>query len=187
MSIEARMHFPLTLPARWSQTIPDSVTKQQLDWLAFPGSLTARLKTQGQSFSVTVLGQSQLRCDGAIIGRVGLQRLTVREVLLNIDGVAWVYAQSQWPTDEIADLQGLGQQPLGEVLFMHPQTQRGPIEFAEFSSCDDLSALLAELPTFSQPAQAGQCLARRSVFFYQQAPISVCEVFLPASKVMRDA
>lgn len=150
------------------------------DWLSDSSSLTARLiaKSQGQ-FKVQVVRQ--------IIGVprlnerqvLGMRRPTlalIREVILQGKGEPWVFARSLLPlsslTGSLRHLRKQGNRPLGAFLFSQPQLQRSAIAVARISR--DHAYVPADL-VGNQPLWG-----RRSVFYLQQKPLLVSEVFLPA-------
>ena len=85
---------------------------------------------------------------------------------------ACIYARSYWPevTERDQDwLDELGERPLGDALFTHPQASRGPIEITQ------------------SPAEGG-IWGRRSVFrIAGDAPLLVHEFFLPGLFASPDA
>lgn len=163
-----------------------SITRQQRpnpalqDWLGDSGSLTARLIGQSDGdFNVRVVRQ--------IIGRPTLneRRLLgmkqpalalIREVILLGRNEPWVFARSILPltslTGSLRHLRKQNNRPLGAFLFSQPQLQRSPIAVARISR--DHAYVPGDLA-------ANQSLwGRRSVFYLQQKPLLVSEVFLPA-------
>jgi chorismate--pyruvate lyase len=71
-------------------------------------------------------------------------------------------------------VRGLGNKPLGELLFSHPLVVRRPLHY---------KALHAHHPLYRSavPGDAPERLwARRSLFTLHGAPLLVTEVFLPA-------
>ncbi len=152
------------------------------DWLFATGSLTARLKTHCTEFRVEVLGQEIISCseleanDDIAAG----EQVLVREVLLYCDNKPQVFARSLLPlkslTGEEQNLAQLGEQPLGQVLFNHPDLIRKGIEVACFNQSSSLFTLIKQLGLPIIPVWG-----RRSVFVLNNKPIMVAEVFLPES------
>ncbi|MDD2883674.1 MAG: chorismate lyase [Dechloromonas sp.] len=154
------------------------------DWLLEPASLTRRCQRYCTEFRVRVLTQGRQagHCDES---RPGRQR--VREVLLECDGQAVIFAHSVLSTARGGPLgrwfARLGQRSLGSLLFSHPGFQRGAIELTRLDSRQALHgrverALGQSLPTL---------WARRSRHAYGQDSVLVTEVFLPTIQQLSDS
>lgn len=140
------------------------------DWLTARGSLTKKLSQAAQApITVQVLSQGIGQ-----ISRVEAQwlqqphrRISIRHVMLCVDGEPWVFARSLLPLSQRHPLyrawQGLGRQALGHVLFNLPGVTRGALYHCR----------PAQLPLKT-------LWGRASCFSYQGAPLLVCEHFLPA-------
>ncbi|HSC66847.1 MAG TPA: chorismate lyase [Cellvibrio sp.] len=166
---------------------PQRPHPQLQDWLLDSGSLTARLiaKSDGQ-FRVRVLRQfiGVPRLDERQI--LGMQRSTlalVREVILYGEDQPWVFARSLLPlaslTGSLRHLRKQNNRPLGAFLFSQPQLTRSPIALARISR--DHTYVPGEL------MGAEPLWGRRSVFYLEQKPLLVSEVFLPAFVARLDA
>ena len=150
-------------------------------WLLDQGSLTARLiEHSQQQFSVQLLRQDWGQ---AFTGEYRLlqsplrQKMLVREVILQGAGQPWVYARSLVP---ITSLQGrlkalkhLDNRPLGALLFQDPSMQRGPIQVAQLQPAHNY------LPPDVTTEPGSPLWGRRSVFYLDEQPLMVSEVFLP--------
>ncbi|MGI9274863.1 MAG: chorismate--pyruvate lyase family protein [Endozoicomonas sp.] len=173
------------LPWQPKQIQAHDIPQPWRHWLLDSGSLTRRLKAQCHEFSVEVLNHDwamPTASEQAFLG-CNNQRASIREVLLITDGIPRVFARSVLPESSLTSanhkLLELGNRPLGEFLFNHPSMQRGPIE-------------IAELPArqFNQyPGITKYChesaWGRRSLFYLNDKPISVCEVFLPMAETLQ--
>lgn len=156
---------------------PDAPTAPLLDWLTDQGSLTQRLTAAGNGdFAVELLTQTQApaRADeAATLGVTAGSPIWIREVLLWAAGQPRVFARSCATLASVAAaglaLQELGSRSLGELLFSHPEIQRGPLEISLY-------------PANWLPAayQENDCWARRSLFQRGDLQLLVCEVFLSA-------
>lgn len=145
-------------------------------WLLEPASLTRRCQRMCRHFGVRLLAQSRqaAHCDESRPGRQ-----MVREVLLECDGQAVIFAHSVLSTVRSGSLGRwygrLGQRSLGSLLFSHPGFRRGAIELTRL---DQRHALHARVE-----AALGQAMpvlwARRSRHRYGQHSVLVTEVFLP--------
>ncbi|GAA5192871.1 chorismate--pyruvate lyase family protein [Ferrimonas gelatinilytica] len=151
-------------------------------WLENTGSLTARLKALGGRFEVTLLAEGRTPAAEAGPGWRQGDALWHREVLLKLDGVAWVYALTEVPMATLAaghiDFRRLGEQPLGEVLFTHPQMRRGPLVVHHYGGQSRPADVARQL---GQPATLG-LWGRGRQFFLAERPLRVNEVFLPAAQ-----
>lgn len=150
-----------------------------LDWLQHPGSLTARLKAHSHgAFSVQVLTQHWGRAEpmeAVALGIAPHAQVLIREVILKGHNQPWVWARSLLPesslTGSLRRLRKLDNQPLGGWLFKQPSLQRDPLEISCYGIGD------TRLPAVFAPTQP--LWGRRSVFYVQDKPILVGEVFLP--------
>lgn len=173
--------FPVGMSSEWRA--PDSVclAPHLLDWLENPSSLTARLKSHAKSFRVQVLGQALEKCSNADATDdiVAGQEVLVREVILWCDNTPQVFARSILPisslTGEQQALGNLGEQPLGQVLFNHPDLKRKCIEVAPFYTQSSLKRLCKHLSLSIDH----DLYARRSTFLINKKPVVVSELFLP--------
>lgn len=161
---------------RWHRSQPAPSVRQ---WLAHPGSLTARLiaKSAGR-FQVEVVRQ--------VIGRPDLNECQaleipppslalIREVILKGNGQPWVFARSVLPltslTGELRHLRKQTNRPLGAFLFSQPHLVRSPIAIAAINR--DHAYVPAHL------AGEKPLWGRRSIFSLRDKPLLVSEVFLP--------
>jgi chorismate lyase len=154
-------------------------------WLADPASLTTKLVARCDEFSVQLLHQHQRRCLADEFKAIGLTRRTrvwEREVLLQCDGQAVVFAHTVVPlSNSAADwplFSALGNRSLGSTLFSDPQVIRGPLHFARLQATHPLMQR-------ARAATDGQCLgqslyARRSLFRRHDGVMLVTELFLPS-------
>jgi chorismate lyase len=172
-------------PAResWLARPPRAIViPQLLPWLTDPGSLTARIRARCRRFSVRVLGQRLARVhrdEAALLGLRAGELAWLREVVLEADGVAVVYARSVMPRSNLRGdwnrFTGLGSRPLGAALFADPRIVRQPLHVARLDARDRRYRLGAAIA----PAAGPSLWARRSVFLLAGRPLLVCEVFLP--------
>ena len=168
----ARQWFPAT-----------ALTLQQhsplLAWLQNPGSLTAALQHHSRGeFAVTVLAQYWGRADFSEAKALNINpraEVLIREVILSGRGQPWVWARSILPrsslTGSLRKLSKLDNQPLGGWLFKQPNLKRDPLQISRFAPND--SRLTASI------TRDQDLWGRRSVFYVNQKPILVAEVFLP--------
>ncbi len=149
------------------------------DWLQDAGSLTARLITQSHGeFKVEVLfqGFGQIRLDERrALGLNKHHATLVREVILYGNNQPWVFARSLLPlsslTGRLRHLRKASRKPLGAFLFKQTHLQRSPIEITRIHQKHHY------LPEYLLQKQS--VWGRRSVFFVDQKPLLVSEVFLP--------
>lgn len=145
------------------------------DWLLAQGSLTLRLKQCCKHFQVKVLGEMWQHDQHH-------NPVWVREVLLCLDGVPWVFARSIIPALLVNtpnnDFFHLGNRPLGELLFSRDDFTPGPIEIAKIAPCSKLARLAQSL---QQPVDE-VLWGRQRQFYRLQQQVLVSEIFLPAAK-----
>ncbi len=152
-------------------------------WLIDDGSLTRKLVAFSKDqFEVQVLRQEVATPGAAEANALKMTQQTpvmIREVVLKGRGRPWVFARSILPmttmTGRLAGLRTLSNQPLGELLFQDPSMTREALEAA----C--LPARILSVPA-ALAAGDEPLWARRSVFFLDQKPLLVSEVFLSEFK-----
>jgi len=144
-------------------------------WLAEQGSLTAKIQTLGK-LTVDVISDTWGPTTQRERKKLKLrprEAARIREVILNVDGQAIIYARSIIPARSLKGhwryLPKLGNQPLGGFLYKHKGLTRGGIEVSQLPP--SLFSHINE-PTW----------ARRSVFYQYGQGILVNEVFFPAIK-----
>lgn len=159
-------------------------------WLLDRGSLTQRLiDASGGAFRVDVLNQRMAYprlSEARALGMPSRQKALVREVILFGCNKPWVYARSIIPittlSGRLRSLRKLDNRPLGALLFNDRTMQRGDIEIAciEHGRPTNTDNLFSET-TFAG-ITTGTVWGRRSVFFLDQKPLLVSEMFLPGFK-----
>ncbi|TNF03598.1 MAG: chorismate lyase [Gammaproteobacteria bacterium] len=173
----------LTSEPRWHRHNrgPASLARGPLrSWLLDRGSLTERLiKLSRGDFCVQVIRQEMSLprpSEHAALGMGHRQLALIREVILLGGGRPWVYARSVIPQTSLSGrlrcLRKLDNRPLGALLFSDPHMRRGAIELASQDTRH------TPLPG---PLQAIQAVisGRRSLFWLDNKPLLVCEMFLP--------
>lgn len=150
-------------------------------WLLDQGSLTERLiAASGGEFKVEVLKQcwelprlSECRA----LGLGTREKALVREVLLYGHDQPWVYARSILPmktlTGRLRSMRKLDNRPLGALLFSDPSMTRSGMELACLTPQN--TTVPKQLGEFNHPLWG-----RRSVFWLNQKPLLVSEIFLPS-------
>jgi len=150
-----------------------------LSWLQDPGSLTAALQSHSEGqLNVTVLAQYWGRAEFSEAQALGIAPradVLIREVILSGANQPWVWARSILPrrslTGPLRQLSKLSNQPLGGWLFKQPNLRRDALEISRFGPADP------RLPSIIETK--GDLWGRRSVFYVNNKPILVAEVFLP--------
>jgi chorismate lyase len=146
---------------------PTPAAKPYAPWLLEPGSLTQRLRehlppVQVQPLFEGLQAPSSTEFSILALPDTATPSAWVREVQLLGGGVPRLWARTvipQWSAhNPWAQVQTLGQQPLGELLFVWPDIERGPL-------------YIAHTP---------MGWARYCVYHRHQAPLLLVEVFLPA-------
>lgn len=150
-------------------------------WLRDRGSLTQRIRERCESFTVRPVrsGLARIAHDESVLLGLAPHRLAwSREVFLYADGQPVVFAHSACAPEHLRGawgaVRGLGNRPLGELLFSHPQVVRRPLHYKALHAHHPLhrSAVSGDAPE--------RLWARRSLFTLHGAPLLVTEVFLPA-------
>lgn len=167
--------------ARWSTGLVGQPAIRP--WLQASGSLTARLKARFPQFAVTPLREQWVRGRLDELQALGLpaqSRVWVRDVILRGDGQPRVFAHSVFAPAVLRGdwrgLQGIGQRPLGALLFATPAVKRGPLYYRKLPLHHPLrqQVIAAGWAGKQQPLWA-----RRSLFRLGAQAILVTEVFLP--------
>ncbi len=151
-------------------------------WLRDHGSLTLRIRQRCDHFAVDNLRSSIARIapdEAALLGIAPQQLAWSREVFLYADGQPVVFAHSACARQHLrgawSAVRGLGNQPLGALLFAHPLVVRQPLHYQALHAHHPLyrraAAILADPPH--------RLWARRSLFLLHGTPLLVTEVFLP--------
>ena len=151
-------------------------------WLLHKGSLTERLLHLSQNqLTVEVLRQvfsTPYLSEARLLGLSPRRKALIREVVLYGRERPWVFARSILPlttvTGRLRSLRKLDNRPLGGLLFKDPSMKRGPIEIAAIGPSHRY------LPKELQIAQSQW--GRRSVFYLDNKPLLVSEVFLHTFK-----
>jgi chorismate--pyruvate lyase len=158
-----------------------------LPWLRDHGSLTRQIQQRCGHFSVLNVrsGQARIALDESALLHIAPQQLAwSREVFLCADEHPVVFAHSACRSVDLRGawqaLRGLGNTPLGAVLFSHPQVVRQPLHYKALPSHHPLyrraAAELANPPS--------RLWARRSLFYLNNSPLLVTEVFLPGILIL---
>ena len=166
--------FPVGLAVDWQApsgiTIPNTQLK---NWLLDTGSLTERVQSLSEHFSLELIGQrTQTPHDNelALLHGNGNTSYQAREILLCGNHQPWVFARSIIPQAFVdSELSDLGREPLGKRLFNDTRFTR-----SQFQLC------IVQASQFG--IEGNQTLwGRRSLFTLDNYSMIVAEVFLPHS------
>ena len=157
-------------------------------WLFDVTSLTQRLRQVCPGrFQVRVVSQKRVRPlrDERIALRMrDPDHALVRMVYLLCDGQPWVFARTVIPLRTLSGVRRrlgrLGIRPLGEMLFADRSMRRGEVEVARLMPGGKLFGLIAAGAAADVTQQPQPIWGRRSVFYLQDKPLLVSEMFLPA-------
>ena len=140
------------------------------DWLADPGSLTARLRRHG-TFRVAHGGSRILAPntdEKRLLGDSGRRAALIREVTLLLDDEPVVEARSVLPLASLAGanrgLANMGIRSLGSELYRRPAARRDRVWVRHGDT----------------PGGGGPTWGRQSRFLKRGRPLLVAEYFLPA-------
>ncbi len=152
------------------------------NWLLDTGSLTERLQSQCRHFDLQLLGQRQMQPELEEIEHILAvnpsaegQTWQVREVVLKGNHQPWVFARSII-CDALcaADFAGLGNKPLGQIIFNDKRFTRHPFQICELTPSCGINGKLKVRDDVT-------LWGRRSVFSFGDLCLMVAEVFLPDS------
>lgn len=180
--------LPLGALTDWnSETQPLHCTKNVASWLCDHNSLTKKLELQFNNFSVEIKQQVNIKPTTLLSSLFDHEdKIFVREVFLVCDGQPVVFAQTEIPfstlSEQQAKLANIGEQALGNILFQDPSMLRGQIEITEFKQGSLFHQLSEDL---QQPIEYS-LWARRSLFYLNNKPLLVTELFLPASGIYNE-
>ncbi len=178
--------LPLASAAPWitgTECLPCS--SKVRSWLLDQDSLTQKLQASAQSLQVKVRQQVILTDseDSLSSHFASEKKVLVREVFLCCDDLPVVFAQTEIPfstlTEQQAQLADIGTRSLGSILFKDPSMRRDQIEVAQFPLHSAVHQLCENLNQDSGFPLWG----RRSLFYVNNKPLLVSEVFLPASGI----
>ena len=143
------------------------------EWLLATESLTERLMSVTDGFAVHLVQQSCLPLHASERAVLQDDQYVVREVVLHNAGIPLVFARSVIPQSLChGEFVGLGNQPLGKILFNDKRFVRQPFTLTRIDQGS----------VFAQAWNARTDLfGRRSVFAYADSQLLVAEVFLPSS------
>ncbi|QYJ97589.1 chorismate lyase [Shewanella alkalitolerans] len=181
-----RLSFPYGESIQWHSPdqIPQLPPSPFREWLLASGSLTQKLKSHCNQFEVKVLGEAMLPPFPGELPHQG--QAWIREVLLCLDGIPWVFARTLVPGAMMDSAQdnflSLGTRPLGELLFTSGDFTPGKIEVGEFTACDSLAKLIDSLEQESHHPLWG----RRRYFSHGDQQLIVSEIFLPKARQLID-
>jgi chorismate--pyruvate lyase len=165
----------------WNVATHDAEVALQ-PWLRDHGSLTQRIQQRCERFSVLNVknGLARIALDESALLHIAPQQLAwSREVFLCADDQPVVFAHSACRAGDLRGawhaLRGLGNKPLGAVLFSHPQVIRHPLHYKSLPAHHPLYRR-ATVGLLTPPSRLW---ARRSLFYLYNYPLLVTEVFLP--------
>lgn len=174
--------LPIGSLTRWNLKNKATLCTTQIQsWLYDDKSLTVKLEAFPNKFSVKVKQQVKMKPNKQLSGYFNhVQKILVREVLLCLDKIPVIYAQTEIPvstlTNAQTELSHIGNNSLGKILFRDPSMIRGEIEVTSFSTN---SVLHNFCQTIDQNTDK-TLWARRSLFYINKKPLLVSELFLPA-------
>jgi len=151
------------------------------DWLFDHNSLTTKLEAINSIFRVEVQHQETVSPIDNLSGYFNDEKqVYVREVLLYSNNIPVVFAQTEIPystlTYDEALLNNVGNHSLGKILFSDPSMLRGQIEACCFMPSSEIHHFCKKLgQSTTKPLWA-----RRSLFYLNNKPLLVSELFLPS-------
>jgi chorismate lyase len=183
------MKVMTTSKLTWHPQLPARQPRVVRDWLRYAGSMTRRMEHHCAHLDIQVLyhGRGQATFEEARALDLHQRRVgIVREIIMLGDGVPWLYGRTIVPFDSLrgalAPLNFLDRKPLGKLLFSHPQIQRSPFCYAEWTA-DWLPLEVQQTSDVHNQALSDGFLklpARRSSFWLENGQLLLTEVLLPA-------
>jgi chorismate lyase len=157
--------------------------EQLRSWLLNETSITQRLRALCvKQFQVKVLTQRwqyPLLDEAPLLDIPLRQYARVREVYLCCEDQPWIFGRTVIPASTLRGkyryLMGLGNRPLGSVLFSHHSVRRCDLQLAYLRPKAPLYHLATSILDKTPPLLS----ARRSMFYLDDKPLLVTEVFLP--------
>jgi len=154
-----------------------------LNRLSDQGSLTQRLiEYCDGDFSVRLVGQHlqiPTLSESLLLGILPGTQAVIREVELLCHSQPVVFARTIMPKSSLKgramQLKGLGNRPLGAVLFSDPTTRRITVEYAKIMPGKRLYTSASR----SQSNKTKPLWGRRTLFEYAGSRLLVNEIFLP--------
>ena len=147
------------------------------DWLAEPGSLTARIRARcANGFRFRLLDERQEQ--NIVIFDDIASRVFCREITLGCGDTPLVFARTRIPVTTLAAhpwLGELGERPLGARLFDEPGYMRGRFRVARLGAGDALYDYVNE----NVAPLSASLWARRARVELDGKPFEICECFLP--------
>ena len=153
------------------------------------GSLTKHLlRLSANDFRVEVLAQKNrksLPSEQRLLSLNSHRLAFIREVILHGQQTPWVFARTVIPfstlTGRLRSLKKLDSKPLGARLFSEPGMRRGPMQIARISpQFHILPNSLTQRGLIDSSSETSTVIwGRRSVFFIDNKPLLVNEIFLP--------
>lgn len=177
--------LPLGSLTDWfSETKPPHCKETIATWLYDHNSLTKKLERYCSRFSIQIKQQVNVKPNGLLSHYfLDEEKILVREVFLLCDDKPVVFAQTEIPfstlSEHQAQLAEIGEQSLGKILFQDPTMLRGQIEVTEFET----GSIFHQLADDLKQSVIHSLWARRSLFYLNNKPLLVSEVFLPGSGI----
>ncbi len=155
-------------------------------WLSDPDSLTLKLESLAKTFEVRVKSQELIKPSTFLSGYFNYEiKVLVRNVFLYVDHKAVIFAQTEIPISTLnahpTILAYIDNQPLGKILFNHANMTRDAFDFFEFKEHSSAHQLLKQI----NQSNNDSLWARRSLFYLNNNPLLVSELFLPASGIYK--
>ena len=172
----------------WLSTPKTSFSSIQKRWLMRQGPLTQALRELG-TLKLRVIAEYAAgvgRDEAHCLNTVARSPIWVREVVMSLDGIQVVAARSVTPLRAShgvwQGMRRLRSRPLADILYDDVAITRSNFEVARLNKQTTLFRTVQSVQASDSLAKHEHkaLLARRSVFWRQNAPLLVAECFLPA-------
>jgi len=177
----------------WSAICPDILPKNVLgEWLEEPDILSLRMKEVCDVLSVRLMSQkieTVLEEEQLALFASPHDSIWLRQIFLEGDGVPWCYARVSIPEvtyeHHFEAFDTLGNHLLGEtILYPYPGMKKGALQIKSCHKGDELYVMALQqiqkaYPMLSIIMNRKYLWSRRRVFWLDDNPLLVTEVFLP--------
>ena len=178
------------IPRLWhsGEELALDYTKRQTEWLLSTDSMTNRLRQLSNHtthLELQTAGWHPIYAEEReLLTETGVKHLLpeplwVREVVHRHQSTPWIWARTVIPAETLhkTGLAGESTEPIGDILFRDPHLQRSKLEFTQVPKFHPYFRSIAQ---YLEKEGNSETVARRSILWFQQHPLLITEVFLPA-------
>lgn len=172
--------------ATWQQTLNSKIVPSNIHcWLTKPKIISTTMQACCENLTLSLLSQQQAQVlpdEAEILELNSDEQALVRMIYLCGNSVPWSFGRVIVPQPTYKKYQqafdNLGTKPIGvALLHYNPKVRRSKFEYTELNSGHTLFQLAIQSHSFE--TQPINLWARRSLFFYNNLPLLINEVYLP--------